>query len=144
MAAPCGLNFFPLNVFTEFVNSVTKIFVITLKGLEPATQPSRDQDVTTAPARQMWETISLNWAQFILQWFITFPEFSEFLFHLGKNSQYFLFQHHALQHRFLYCEKPFGFSQIDKICNDANIGITGPYYMKKSSNKMLTPVGIES
>ena len=30
---------FSLNVFTELVNSVTKIFVIEVKGLEPATQP---------------------------------------------------------------------------------------------------------
>ena len=51
----------------------------------PATSCVRDQDATTAPARYMWETGSLNWAQFILQWFIRFPEFSEFLFHLGKT-----------------------------------------------------------
>ena len=37
------------------VNSVTKTFVITVKGLEPATQPPlvRDQDATTAPARHI-------------------------------------------------------------------------------------------
>ena len=54
----------------------------------PATSCAREQDATTAPARHMWETGSLNWAQFILQWFISFPEFaefSEFLFHLGKT-----------------------------------------------------------
>ena len=34
-------------------NSVTKIFVITVKGLEPATSNIRDQDATTAPARHM-------------------------------------------------------------------------------------------
>ena len=33
------------------LNSVTKIFVITVKGLEPATSCVRDQDVITAPAR---------------------------------------------------------------------------------------------
>ena len=36
----------------------------------------------------MWEAESLNWAQFMLQWFIRFPEFvefGEFLFHLGKT-----------------------------------------------------------
>ena len=49
-----------------------------LKRLEPATSCVRDQDVTTAPVRHMWETGSLNWAQFMLQWFIRFPEFTEF------------------------------------------------------------------
>ena len=54
----------------------------------PFTSCVRDQDTTTAPARHMWETGSLNWAQFMLQQFIRFPgfaEFSEFLFHLGKT-----------------------------------------------------------
>ena len=38
----------------------------------------RNQDVSTVPVRQMWETGSLSWSQFILQWFISFPEFAEF------------------------------------------------------------------
>ena len=52
----------------------------------PATSCVRGQDHTTVPARHMWETGSLNWAQFMLQWFIRFPEFSEFLFPFGENS----------------------------------------------------------
>ena len=44
-----------LNVFTEFANSVTKIFVITVKGIEHATSCVRDQDATISPARQMWK-----------------------------------------------------------------------------------------
>ena len=44
-----------------------KVFVITLKGLEPATSCVKDQDATTAPGRYMRETGSLNWAQFMLQ-----------------------------------------------------------------------------
>ena len=78
-------NFRPMeffsNVFTEFtesLNSVTKIFVITVKGLELAIFCVRDQVATTVPARHVWETGSLNWAQFMLQWFIRFPEFAEF------------------------------------------------------------------
>ena len=50
------LEFF-LNVFTEFREI---IFVITTKGLEPATSCVRDQDTTTAPARHMSDTGSLN------------------------------------------------------------------------------------
>ena len=53
-----------------------------------ATPCVRDQDATTALARHMWETGSLNWVQFKLQWFSRFPEFAEFtelLFHLGKT-----------------------------------------------------------
>ena len=76
---------FSLNVFTEFAEFSDKIFVITAKGLEPATACVRDQDAATGPARHMWETGSLNWTQFKLQWFIRFPEFPEFLIHLGKT-----------------------------------------------------------
>ena len=50
---------FFLNFFIEFGD---KIFVITVKGFEPATTCVRDQDAATVPARQMWETGSLNWA----------------------------------------------------------------------------------
>ena len=42
------------------LNSVTKIFVITVKGLEPATSCVREQDATTVPARHIWERVSLN------------------------------------------------------------------------------------
>ena len=45
----CAVEFF-LNVS---LNSVTNIFVITIKGLEPATSCVRDKDATTAPARHM-------------------------------------------------------------------------------------------
>ena len=34
-------------------NSVTKAFVITVQGFEPAISYFRDQDATTAPARHM-------------------------------------------------------------------------------------------
>ena len=46
------MEFF-LNVSLHLANSVTQIFVITVKGLEPATTYVRDQDTTTAPARHM-------------------------------------------------------------------------------------------
>ena len=52
--APGGPVTFFLNV------SLTKIFVITVKGLEPATSRVRDQDATTVQARYMGETGSLN------------------------------------------------------------------------------------
>ena len=64
--------------FLNLLNSVTKIFVISAKGLEPAISYVRDQDATTAPARHMWDTGSLNWPKFMLQWFIQFPEFPKF------------------------------------------------------------------
>ena len=47
-----SLEFF-LNVSLNSANSVTKIFVIAVKGLEPATYYVRDQDATTVPARHM-------------------------------------------------------------------------------------------
>ena len=49
---------------------------LSLKGLEPATSCVQDQDTTAVPARHMWETGSLNWAQFMLQWLIIFPKFA--------------------------------------------------------------------
>ena len=44
---------FFLNIFTEFNNSVTKVFVIRVKGFEPATSYVRDIDATTVPAGHM-------------------------------------------------------------------------------------------
>ena len=44
-----GMEFF-LNVS---LNSVTKIFVIKVKGLEPGISSVRDRDATTVPARHM-------------------------------------------------------------------------------------------
>ena len=46
------LEFF-LNVSLNSANSVTKVFVITVKGLEPATSCVRDQDATTVQARHV-------------------------------------------------------------------------------------------
>ena len=46
------MEFF-LNVSLNSLNSVTKIFVITTKGLETATSCVRDQDATAVPASHM-------------------------------------------------------------------------------------------
>ena len=74
-----------LNFFHWIRCSVTKIFAVTVKGLKHATSLVRDQDATTAPARHKWETGSLNSTQFCLQWFIRFPELTEF----NENSAAF-------------------------------------------------------
>ena len=47
------------------------MFVITVKGFKPATSCVKDLDATTAPAKHMWETGSLN-----------LPDFTEFPFNL--------------------------------------------------------------
>ena len=39
------------------VNSVAKLFDITVKRLEPATSCVSDQDATTMPERHMWDMI---------------------------------------------------------------------------------------
>ena len=75
---PTGMHSCSKTFSLDSLNSVTKIFFITVKGLEPATSCARSQNATTVPARHMWETGSLNWPQFMLQWFIRFPEFAEF------------------------------------------------------------------
>ena len=62
------------------LNSVTKIFVYSkrTRTCHSSTSCVRDQNATTAPARHIWDTGSLNWTLFMLQWFIKFPEFTEF------------------------------------------------------------------
>ena len=75
------------DVSLNSLNSVTKIFVITVKV--PATSCARDQDAITASERHIWETGSSNWSQFMLQWFdrlIEFAEFSGIPATHGKNS----------------------------------------------------------
>ena len=62
--------------FTEFSEKIYDIK--RTRTCHPATSCVRDQHATTAPARHMWEIGSLNWAQFMLQWFISFSEFTEF------------------------------------------------------------------
>ena len=76
---------FSLNVFTESAVFSDKNMCHYSKGFKCATFCVGDQDVTTAPARHTWETGSLNGHQFMLQWFIRFGEFNEFLFHWGKT-----------------------------------------------------------
>ena len=56
-------------------NSMTKIFVI--KRIQTCHLLLTDQATTAAPARHMWETGYLNWVQFMHQWFIRLPEFTE-------------------------------------------------------------------
>ena len=53
---------FFLNVFIEFSEFRDK--KLSLKGLKTAASYIRDQDATTVPVRYMWDTGSLNWAQF--------------------------------------------------------------------------------
>ena len=67
---------------------------LSVKGLVPATSCVRDQDATTVPERHMWETGSLNWPQFMFQWFIRLPdcvqftEFNESSAPFRKNTIY--------------------------------------------------------
>ena len=79
------MDFF-LNVCTEF----NEFGVITVKGLEPATQSPlvRDQGATTVPARHMLETGSLNQGQFMLQWLSISLNSVKVLLHLGKTPLY--------------------------------------------------------
>ena len=67
-------------------NSVTKICHHSKRTLtcHLATSCVKDQDATTAQTRHMWETRSLNWAQFMLKWFIHWIQWIPVLFR--KNS----------------------------------------------------------
>ena len=78
--------FFPN--FTEFSDKNICQYNKRARICRPSTSRVRDQDATTVPAWHLWETRSFNWAQFMLQWFIRYPEFaelSEFPFHLGRT-----------------------------------------------------------
>ena len=68
--------FFP-NCF-HWIHSIQWQKYLSLKGLKPATSCVRFKDAIKVPARHMWAKGSLNWLQFILQWFIRFREFTEF------------------------------------------------------------------
>ena len=109
---------FSLNVSLSSLNSATKIFVITAEGLEPTISCVRDQYATAVPARHMWQTGSLNWPWFMLQWFIKFPEFAEFnefLFHLGKTPVKNILEK-KLPNRQIIRLIPFQASDIWKLC----------------------------
>ena len=71
------MEFF-LNISLNLLNSVTKNICHYSKRAQTCHLCVTDQDATTAPTRHTWETWSLNWLQFMLQWIIIFPEFAEF------------------------------------------------------------------
>ena len=50
--------------FSQLLLRAAKIFIVTVKGLKPATSCVRGQDAKTVPARHIWETRSLKWLQF--------------------------------------------------------------------------------
>ena len=64
--------------FNEFSDKNICHYSKRTRACHPATSCVRDQDATAAAGRHMWETGSFNWAQFMLQWLIRFPEFVEF------------------------------------------------------------------
>ena len=55
---------FSINVFTEFSDKNICHYRHRALTYHPATSCVRDQDTTTAPARHLWETGSLNWVLF--------------------------------------------------------------------------------
>ena len=70
---------FPKCFSLNSLSSVTKMYDIKrTRTCHPATSCVRNQHATTVPARHMWEIGSLNWIQFMLQWFISVSEFTEF------------------------------------------------------------------
>ena len=84
------MEFF-LNVFTKFSEFSDKNichYSKRARTCHPATSCVRDQDATTASARHMWETGSLNQAQFMLQWLsdsLNLLNSVKVLLHLGKT-----------------------------------------------------------
>ena len=50
----------------------------------------RNRHVITAPGRHRQQRGPLNWANFMLHWFMRNPEFTEFLFHLRKTELFII------------------------------------------------------
>ena len=74
---------FSLNVFTEFAEFSGKNichYSKRARTCHPAASCVSDQDATTVSAERIFKL-----TQVMLQWFIRFTEFSEFLFYLGKT-----------------------------------------------------------
>ena len=65
------------------LNSLDSITIFIIRLFEPITFCVRDQYDTTAPVSHRQQAGSLNCPQFMLEWFIKFPEFP---FHLGKTQ----------------------------------------------------------
>ena len=80
-----NIKVWKMSFWLMFSLNSLKIFdkILYKRLFEPAISCVRDQDATTAPARH-----TLNWLQFMLQWFVRFPNIAEFIhfpFHFGKS-----------------------------------------------------------
>ena len=87
-----SIEFF-LNVF-HWIQGLKIYDINRTRTCHPATSCVRDQHDTTAPARHMWETGSLNQAQFMLHWSsvsLNSLNSAKVLLHLGKTPLSCLF-----------------------------------------------------
>ena len=119
-----------LNVFTEFAEFSDKTichYSKTARTYHPATSCVKDQNATTVSARHMWETGSLNWAKFMLKWFIRFAEFSEFLFHLRKTQLFSPYK--AIWHYFLQFQSLLDFC-ASVILLSSSLTVTDHYFVQ--------------
>ena len=60
------------------LNPVIDNIFVKKGGFKPTTSCTRDRDDITVPWKHRWQRGSLNWPWFMPQWFIGFPEFTEF------------------------------------------------------------------
>ena len=98
--------------FPKCFSESNKTFVITVKGLKPATSCVRNQDVTTMPTRHTWETGSLNWAQLMLQWFIRFSEFAEITEFNESSTAFSGNSIHIFKQVIQVIIRPYGYSNL--------------------------------
>ena len=85
---------FFLNVFTEFSDTNICRYRKRARTCHTATSCVRDQHATPAPARHMWETVSLNQAQLMLHWLpISLNSLNsvKVLLHLGKTPFIYIY-----------------------------------------------------
>ena len=60
-------------IISEFSNKNIRHYSKRASTYHLASSCVRDHDATSSPARHVWEIGSLNWHQFMLQWFIRIP-----------------------------------------------------------------------
>ena len=72
-------EFFFWITFTEF-NQFLEFYYnfFAKRSIRSCNLLCKDRDVSTAPARRKQQRESLDWPQFMIRWFIRFPEFTEF------------------------------------------------------------------
>ena len=73
------INYTPLFLDLEHCILIDNIWIFSQGFQKNICNNKGFEDAATVPTRHRWEKGSFNWPHFMLQWFIRFPEFAEFM-----------------------------------------------------------------